>query len=118
MQNQDLEPMIRAVAAFMQYRLEEQKVLLNLNLKSVVCKIEPDLLKSLILNLMDNALKSMEGGILSIENKVSEEGTKIYISDNGCGMPKEEISKITELINLDPESKVGLVLDLRCAKKL
>lgn len=97
MQNQDLEPMIRAVAAFMQYRLEEQKVLLNLNLKSVVCKIEPDLLKSLILNLMDNALKSMdEGGILSIENKVSEEGTKIYISDNGCGMPKEEISKITE----------------------
>lgn len=97
MQNQDLEPMIRAVAAFMQYRLEEQKVLLNLNLKSVVCKIEPNLLKSLILNLMDNALKSMdEGGILSIENKVSEEGTKIYISDNGCGMPKEEISKITE----------------------
>ena len=97
MQKQDLEPMIRAVAASMQYRLEEQKVLLNLNLKSVVCKIEPDLLKSLILNLMDNALKSMdEGGILSIENKATEEGAKIYISDNGCGMPKEEISKITE----------------------
>ena len=33
---------------------------------------------------------------MSIEDKVTQEGVKIYISDNGCGMPKEEISKITE----------------------
>ena len=37
-----------------------------------------------------------QGGVLSIEDKVTQEGAKIYISDNGCGMPKEEISKITE----------------------
>ena len=61
------------------------------------CKIEPDLLKSLILNLIDNALKSMNsGGILTVEDRAIQEGAKIYISDTGCGMPKDEISKITE----------------------
>ena len=70
---------------------------MNLNLKKAICKIEPDLLKSLILNLIDNALKSMNsGGILTVEDRATQEGAKIYISDTGCGMPKDEISKITE----------------------
>ena len=81
----------------MQYRLKEQDILVNLNLKKAICKIEPDLLKSLILNLIDNALKSMNsGGILTVEDRATQEGAKIYISDTGCGMPKDEISKITE----------------------
>ena len=97
MKKQNLMPMIHEVVTSVSYRLKEQDVFVNLNLKPVICKVEPDLLKSLILNLIDNALKSMEqGGVLSIEDKVTQEGAKIYISDNGCGMPKEEISKITE----------------------
>lgn len=97
MKKQDLLPMINEVADSISYRLKEQDILLNLNLKSVICEVEPDLLKSLLLNLMDNALKSIDQrGVLSIEDKATEEGAKIYISDNGCGMPKEELSKITE----------------------
>lgn len=97
MKKQDLRPMINEVIASMDYRLKEQGVLINLNLKPAFCEIEPDLLKSLILNLIDNSLKSMgEGGILTIEDRQMQEGAKIYISDNGCGMPKEELNKITE----------------------
>lgn len=36
------------------------------------------------------------GGILTVEDRATQEGAKIYISDTGCGMPKDEISKITE----------------------
>lgn len=97
MQQQDLKPMIEEVVTFMHYRMEEQGIFVNLNLKSVRCEMEPDLLKSLILNLIDNALKSMKsGGILTIENKATSDGAKIYISDTGCGMPNEEIGRITE----------------------
>ena len=97
MKKQDLEPMIQEAVISMQYRLKEQDILVNLNLKKAICKIEPDLLKSLILNLIDNALKSMNsGGILTVEDRATQEGAKIYISDTGCGMPKDEISKITE----------------------
>lgn len=96
-EKQDLEPMIQEAVTSMQYRLKEQDILVNLNLKKAICKIEPDLLKSLILNLIDNALKSMNsGGILTVEDRATQEGAKIYISDTGCGMPKDEISKITE----------------------
>lgn len=97
MQQQDLKPMIEEAVTFMHYRMEEQGIFVNLNLKSVQCEMEPDLLKSLILNLIDNALKSMkDGGILTIENKATSDGAKIYISDTGCGMPKEELGRITE----------------------
>jgi signal transduction histidine kinase len=47
--------------------------------------------------LQNLSLKSMNsGGILTVEDRATQEGAKIYISDTGCGMPKDEISKITE----------------------
>lgn len=97
MKKQNLVPMIHEVISSMQYRLQEQKILVNLNLKPTICEVEADLLKSLILNLVDNSLKSMNvGGILTIECCSAQEGAKIYVSDTGCGMPKGELDKITE----------------------
>lgn len=97
MKKQNLVPMIHEVISSMQYRLQEQKILVNLNLKPTICEVEADLLKSLILNLVDNSLKSMNvGGILTIECCPAQEGAKIYVSDTGCGMPKGELDKITE----------------------
>ena len=97
LQNLSLKLMKLLVLKNQQFRLKEKDILVNLNLKKAICKIEPDLLKSLILNLIDNALKSMNsGGILTVEDRATQEGAKIYISDTGCGMPKDEISKITE----------------------
>ena len=97
MKKQNLVPMIHEVISSMQYRLQEQEILVNLNLKPTICEVEADLLKSLILNLVDNSLKSMNvGGILTIECCPSQEGAKIYVSDTGCGMPKGELDKITE----------------------
>ena len=97
MKKQNLVPMIHEVISSMQYRLQEQEILVNLNLKPTICEVEADLLKSLILNLVDNSLKSMNvGGILTIECCPAQEGAKIYVSDTGCGMPKGELDKITE----------------------
>ena len=97
LQNLSLKLMKLLVLKNQQFQMKEQDILVNLNLKKAICKMEPDLLKSLILNLIDNALKSMNsGGILTVEDRATQEGAKIYISDTGCGMPKDEISKITE----------------------
>ena len=97
MKQQDIKPMIEDAISFMNYRIKEKNIFVNLNLKSVICNVEPDLLQSLLLNLIDNALKAMDqGGVLSIENKITKNGTKILVSDTGCGMPKEELGKITQ----------------------
>ena len=67
-------------------RAEQQRVLL-----------EPDLVKSLLYNLIDNASKAMDnGGIIAVRATVISGGCKIQVVDNGRGMEQTELAKITE----------------------
>lgn len=59
--------------------------------------IEPDLIKSLIYNLIDNAAKAMDGeGLIAVKGDVTKTGFKIQVVDNGRGMDENELSKLTE----------------------
>lgn len=81
---------------------------LSLSLKSrgirLVCKaeqkrvaLEPDLTKSLIYNLVDNASKAMDsGGIIAVRASAIPGGCQIQVADNGRGMEEAELAKITE----------------------
>lgn len=70
----------------------------------LVCKaeqkrvvLEPDLLKSLLYNLVDNATKAMDnGGIIAVRATVIPGGCQFQVVDNGRGMEKAELAKITE----------------------
>ena len=70
----------------------------------LVCKsdrgkayLEPDLVKSLLYNLIDNAAKAMDhGGIVVVQGQEIKDGCQFTVIDNGRGMAKEELSKITE----------------------
>lgn len=78
------------------------------NMKSkgirLVCKaeqrkvvLEPDLVKSLLYNLVDNASKAMDnGGIIAVRATVISGGCKFQVVDNGRGMEQIELAKITE----------------------
>ena len=78
----------------------------NMRQKNIklVCKadaqrvlIEPDLVKSLLYNLVDNASKAMdEGGVIALYAAVIPGGCQFQVADNGRGMEPEELSKITE----------------------
>lgn len=58
---------------------------------------DPDLLLSLFGNLIDNARKACgDGGEILLSGKAMEDGYHFRITDNGCGMPEEEVHKITE----------------------
>lgn len=60
--------------------------------------IEPDLMKTVCINLLDNARKAIDGknGQVVLSGKNVKGGYEISVSDNGCGIPEEELSKITE----------------------
>ena len=67
-------------------RAEQQQVLL-----------EPDLVKSLLYNLVDNASKAMDnGGIVAVMASVIPGGCQFQVVDNGRGMEEAELAKITE----------------------
>ncbi len=84
--------------------------------------MEPDLIKSLVINLLDNARKAMpEGGTISIEVKASKGECLIRVTDNGKGIPEKSLAHLTEAFYRVDKSRareqggVGLGLTL-CAR--
>lgn len=60
--------------------------------------IEPDLIKTVCLNLLDNARKAVGGNArISLKGHPVERGYQFIIEDNGCGMETNELSKIKEV---------------------
>lgn len=54
-------------------------------------------LKQVFINIIDNALKYTEkGGGVSVSVKEKDSNVIVNITDNGCGIPKEHINKVTE----------------------
>ncbi len=54
-------------------------------------------LKQVFINIIDNAFKYTEkGGGISVSVKEKDSNVIVNITDNGCGIPKEHINKVTE----------------------
>ena len=62
----------------------------------VLC-VDRELFKSLLYNLVDNAVKaSGEGASIQVEGHFEQGEFCIRVSDEGVGIPEEEIAKITQ----------------------
>ena len=68
--------------------------------------IEPDLIKTVCMNLLDNAAKAIEeNGEISLKGSTLPEGYQIEVTDNGKGIPQEELSRITEAFYMVDKSR-------------
>ena len=77
--------------------LAEKAVRLAIQVGEGTIRGDQDLLLSLFSNLVDNARKACsEGGMISFVGEKEEGGYRVSIADDGCGMPEEEIHRITE----------------------
>ncbi len=75
----------------------EQGIVLQCRCEEGECLLEPDLVRSLLVNLLDNARKAMDkGGNIYIVSQMTEDGCRLRILDTGRGIPEEEIAHITE----------------------
>jgi signal transduction histidine kinase len=70
---------------------KNEKVTLKLNYEGSLRNIETDpyLMKGIIFNLLDNALKFTSEGTIEFGFVKAGENIKIFISDTGCGIPEE-----------------------------
>ena len=67
---------------------------------------EANLLKSVLLNLVDNACKaSAEGAAVEISGKSLENGYSFQVRDYGVGIPEEELKKVTEAFYMVDKSR-------------
>ena len=84
-------------------------------------RVDRDLFTSLLVNLIDNGAKaSREGDTVFLEG----EGNRITVRDQGCGIPGEEIERVTEAFYMVDKARsrkeggcgLGLSLCVRIAQ--
>ena len=77
--------------------LDKKNIRLLCRAEQTKVAFEPDLTKSLLYNLVDNAAKAMEGGgTITVQAVSIPGGCQFTVADQGRGMEKAELSKITE----------------------
>ena len=130
--NQEFEPkkfevgyFIRSIAAVTVPSLSNDGITLDMRWEPGEIMVEPDLFKTLMINLVDNARKaSHKGSVIELFGKAEDGGYALYVRDHGRGMPKEELSKITEPFYMIDKSRsraqngagLGLALCQRIAE--
>lgn len=93
METTDMEALFLRVAELEKHPLELQNISLLTACRMEEQKVDRDLFESLLVNLIDNAAKaSREGDTIFLEGKENV----ITVKDQGLGIPKEEIGRVTE----------------------
>ncbi len=74
-----------------------RNISLSCDCQKGTCYLEPDLVWSLLLNLADNAQKAMpQGGHIHLRLQMLPDGCRIYVFDNGQGIPETALAHLTE----------------------
>jgi len=118
-----VDVMLENVVQTLMPLLKEKKIDLELEADHAYVKFECDLLKTLLINLIDNSIKA---GCTKIKISGKRYGNQysICISDNGHGIPAHEIDRITEAFYMVDKSRsrkqhgagLGLALASRIAE--
>jgi len=95
-------------------RLTLKQIRLKVNYPEFPCYIRADKekLKIALLNIIINAIEAIDNtkGELSISLLQNEESYSLEISDNGCGIPQENLSKLFEPYFTSKRNGIGLGL--------
>lgn len=92
-----MSSLIEQVYGLLEKRMKESNIEIEINCDDSTWLVEPDLFKTLVSNLLDNARKAMpDGGNITIIANKKADTWQIEVKDTGYGIPKEEIPKLTD----------------------
>lgn len=105
LQSINIKEFINEIIYTLEPLLRENNVEIITNI-DIECKIliEKDLLKTLFLNLIDNSIKAHSKKII-IKSNIINEKCEISVIDNGTGIPKKELEKVTEAFYMVDKSR-------------
>ena len=121
----DVNPLIEKVIPFIKMEIKSLNIDLETSFQHVLPKVYGDSnrLEQVFLNLLTNACQSMKkGGVLKIGTYVDrldhEETVCIEITDTGCGIPKDEITKVFDPFYTTKRPGEGTGLGLSVSYKI
>ncbi len=89
--------LLKEAADLMKVRAEEHKIDLLVQGENLELNIDRDMIKGVILNLIDNSIKaSIEGKKIIIGCEKAEQQCSIFVQDEGNGIEESEIPKVIE----------------------
>ena len=95
----EMPPFLERVVSAVLPALTQAGIRLEVLVQPGTVNIEPDLMESVCLNLLDNARKAIETGkegCIHLEGVREGETYCIQVTDNGRGIAPEDIGRITE----------------------
>jgi signal transduction histidine kinase len=78
---------------------EKKKITIDLPQKPIMIKTDPEQMKRVFINLIDNALKfskPQEGKVSIFAKEISDDKIEIHIKDNGIGIDKNDMKNVFE----------------------
>ena len=104
--NCSITQLVEEVLMTMKLRMDEKKIKLKVDMESISSFVDKDLMKTVIINLLDNAIKAVEAkGVISIILISCNKDIVMSVIDNGCGIPKEDVSRVTEPFYMADKSR-------------
>ncbi len=106
-----------------EYLLKEKKINLELQIEEASFFMVPELMQTLLYNLIDNARKaSKEAGAIRVVGRKTKNAYVLCVSDEGCGIPQEVLQRITEPFYMVDKSRAradgGAGLGLALCEKI
>ena len=97
---------LRRAAGIMEPLFSQKGIRLSLRVQPITVRMEPDLMETVCINLLDNARKAMEtGGEILLEGFSEGTGCCIQVTDQGKGIPPEELERVTEAFYMVDKSR-------------
>ena len=102
----DIPGLFREISGILAPVMEQSQITLSMTSQEAVLLLEPDLIKTLLLNLIDNARKATDAvGKIVVRGEWNNQDYILSVQDFGSGIPQEELSKITEAFYMVDKSR-------------
>lgn len=100
------EPFFEQIRDELQFVLKERHIVLETEAGEISLQAEPDLLKTVFLNMIDNSVKAIgENGFIFIRAEKRQQEVVVYVVDTGRGIPKKDIGKVTDSFYMVDKSR-------------
>jgi len=111
----DTNTLLEEIHALVKDDCKQNRITVDLRLEKRPVRVEADRekLKQVILNLLTNAIQSMEhGGTLTLESRLAGDEVGITVVDNGCGICAHHKDKIFSTFFTTKKQGTGLGLSI------
>ena len=106
LQKVSMQSLLKETQVLLYPVLKNDPIAFTIEAEEETLYLDPDLMKTVLINLVDNARKSIDGkGSITVEGRREEGGYGICVSDTGQGIPDEELSRITEAFYMVDKSR-------------